>query len=77
MSSVGSARRAAVEVGERARERADAAVLADLELGEVEAEGLDLPDQVLQLAVRDCGRARRGQRGLHQPQVGEQLAGAR
>ena len=50
-------------------------VLADLQLRQVEAERLDLPDEVLQLAVRLPRRAGRGQRLLGDPQVGEQLAG--
>jgi hypothetical protein len=30
----------------------DAAVLADLQLGQVKPEGLDLPEQVLELPIR-------------------------
>ena len=39
----------------------DPAVLADLQLGQMEAEGLHLPDQVLELAVRLTGGPARGQ----------------
>ena len=58
ISSVGTA---VVCVEVRERRRVDGAVLADLELGEMEAERLDLPDQVLHLAVRAARRPRRGE----------------
>ena len=50
-------------------------VLAHLELGEVEPERLDLPDQVLQAAVGLARAPRRDERVLHDAQVGEQLLG--
>ena len=53
------------------------AVLPDLQAGQVEAERLGLPDQVLQLAEGLLGRAGRGQRLLDQAQVGQELAGSR
>ncbi len=53
----------------------DGAVLAHLELGEVEAEGLHHPDQVLQLAVGAPLVARLDQALLDQPKVGEHLLG--
>ena len=52
-------------------------VLAQLELGEVKAEGLHLPDEPLQVAVRGARRACRDQRSLHHGQVLDQLVGAR
>src|SRR5699024_1774223 len=48
------------------------AVLANLQFGEVEAEGLGLPDQVLEFTVGLSDRAGRGQGFLHDPQVGEE-----
>src|SRR5258708_12149290 len=39
----------------------------------METECLDLPDQVLQLAVGGTPRARRGERSLHRPEVVEEL----
>ena len=48
-------------------------VLADLELGEVEPEGLDLPDELLQVSVGLPRRAGRVQRVLDDPQVREEL----
>ena len=50
-------------------------VLTHLELGEVEAEGLDLPDQLLQVTVGLAGRAGRDERVLHDAQVGQQVRG--
>ena len=50
-------------------------VLADLQRGQVEAEALGLPDQVLQLAERLAAGPGVGQGLLEQPQVGEQLTG--
>ena len=44
-------------------------MLADLELGQVETEGLDLPDEVLQLAVREAPVARGDQRLANEAQV--------
>jgi hypothetical protein len=51
-------------------------MLTDLQLGEVEAERLDLPDQVLQLPVRLAYRTRLDQGVLHDPQVGEEVGRA-
>ncbi len=71
--------------GQRARPRARTAfgerpgvhraVLADLQLGQVEAERLGLPDQLLQLAVRLPGGSRGGQRLLDQAQIGQECPG--
>src|SRR6266536_6288327 len=49
------------------------AVLADLETGQVEAEGLGLPEQVLELTERLPGGARPRQRPLHEAEVGDEL----
>ena len=65
-SSVGSDRLAAGP-DLRQRLRMHAAVLAHLELGQVEAERLHLPDQVLQLAVCLPQRAGRRQAALERP----------
>ena len=51
----------------------DPGVLADVEPGEVEAEHLDLADQVAQVARRDEAPVRRLQRPLGHPQIVEQL----
>ena len=53
------------------------AVLPDLQAGQVEPERLRLPDEVLQLTVGLLGRPGRGQRLLHDAQVGEELGRAR
>ncbi len=50
-----------------------AAVLADLQLGQMEPEGLHLPDQVLQLSVRLPRGAGGGQAGLDRAEIGQQL----
>ncbi len=52
-------------------------VLTHLELGEVEAERLDLPDQLLQVPVRLPGRPGGGERVLHDAQVGRAAARGR
>ena len=51
----------------------DVGVLPNLERREVEAERLDLPDEVLELAGGDAFGAVAAHRLLHQPQVGQQL----
>src|SRR5207245_5895653 len=51
------------------RVRVDLAVLPDLELSKMKAERLDLPDEVLQLAVSLSRRARAGERGLDAAEV--------
>jgi hypothetical protein len=51
-------------------------VLADLQAGQVEAERLRLPDELLELAVGLAARAGGGQGVLQQPQVGDELRGA-
>ncbi len=53
----------------------DGGVLADLEGGQVEAERLGLPGQVLELPVGQPGRPGRGQRRLDQAHVVQELAG--
>ena len=53
------------------------AVLADLQLGEVEPEGLGLPDEVLELAVGLPVRPGGGQGLLDGAQVGEERLGVR
>jgi hypothetical protein len=50
-------------------------VLAHLELGEVEAVGLDLPDEVLQAAVGVARGPGLGERGLQGAQFVEQFFG--
>ena len=50
-------------------------MLAYLELGEVETEGLHLPDQVLHLTVGDPARPAVTQRRRQQPQIVEQRIG--
>ena len=50
-------------------------VLADLELGEVEAEGLDLPDQLLQVPEGGTGGTGRDERLLDDAEVREQVVG--
>ncbi len=60
-----------VELGEHFR--VHRRVLPHLEFGQVEAERLDLPDQLLEVPVRLSRRARLRQRVLHDPQVGEQV----
>ena len=57
------------------RGRVHGTVLAHLQLGQVEAERLDLPDQVLKLAVRLANGTRLGQRPLGQAQVVSELPG--
>ena len=57
------------------RPRVHRAVLPDLQAGQVKAERLGLPDQVLQLAERLPGRTRGGQRVLHGTQVGQESGG--
>src|SRR5665213_3152964 len=52
-----------------------AAVLANLEFGEVEAKGARLPDQVLQLTERQPMRARQSQRLLHEHELLNQFIG--
>ena len=52
----------------------DGGVLADLQGGQVEAERLGLPGQVLELPVGQPGRPGRGQRRLDQAHVGQELA---
>ena len=61
----------------RERPRVHLGVLADLQLGQVEPERLDLPDQVLQLAVGLPAGTGRGQRDLNRAQLGQQLVRAR
>src|SRR5881392_347102 len=53
----------------------DAAVLADLELCEMEAERLHLPDQVLQLAIGGASRPCAGQGVLYDSKLVEELVG--
>ena len=53
----------------------DGGVLADLEGGQVEAERLGLPGQVLELPVGQPGRPGRGQRRLDQANLVQELAG--
>ena len=49
------------------------AVLTDFKLGQVEAEGLGLPDKVLKLAVGLPVGSRCRQRALDEPQVGDEF----
>ena len=49
------------------------AVLADLELGEVESERLGLPHQMLQLAGSEPRRTRRHERIANYAQVAQQV----
>src|SRR5207245_5787875 len=59
------------------RVRVDLAVLPDLELSKMKAERLDLPDEVLQLAVRLSRRARAGERGLDAAEVCQEIGSRR
>ena len=58
------------------RRRMHGAVLTDLKLGQVEAEGLGLPDEVLKLAVGLPVGSRCRQRALDEPQVGDEFGRA-
>ena len=53
--------------------RMDGGVLAHLELGQVESERLDLPQQLLQVPVRLSRSARGDERVLHDAQVVQQV----
>ena len=59
----------------RQRTRVHLRVLPHLELGQVEPEGLHLPDQPLQVAVRRPRRTGLRQRALHDVEVGLELRG--
>src|SRR5579863_8755324 len=54
-----------------------ATVLADLQISEMEAEGLRLPDELVQLAIRLAWRAGVGKRRLERSKVVEQFLGPR
>src|SRR5580700_11473124 len=54
-----------------------AAVLTDLEIREVKAERLRLPDELVQLSIRLAGSPRRGERILDAEKVVDQLIRAR
>ena len=54
-----------------------AAVLTDLEIREVKAERLRLPDELVQLSIRLAGSPRRGERILYPEKVVDQLIRAR
>ena len=62
-----------IELGEQLLDRGgvDRAVLANLDLRQMEAERLGLPDQVLQLAVCAADVPGQSQRSLNQSQVGK------
>ena len=55
--------------------RVPAGVVAQIEPDEVKAEDFDLPDDVVQIALRDRFAASLAQRPLDQPQIGEELGG--
>ena len=55
--------------------RVHVGVLANLQRGEVEAEGLDLPDEILDLAGSHPIGSVSAKRVLHPAQVGQQLGG--